>query len=98
MQTFIFLCKFTAEGMKGMREGPQRRQRARDAIERLGGRSIGSWLTQGRYDLVLLVELPDEKAALSFALETGMAGRLTTETLRAFTPDESDPIVTSLPG
>src|SRR5262245_19453125 len=98
MQTFIFLCKFTAEGMKGLREGPQRRQRARDAIERLGGRALGSWLTQGRYDLVRLAEFPDEKAALAFALETGMAGRVTTETLRAFAPDESDPTVTSWPG
>ena len=98
MQTFIFLCKFTADGIKGIKERPQRRQRSREAIQRLGGRPLGSWLAQGRYDLVLLAEFPDEKAALAFALEIGMAGRLTTETLRAFTPEESDPIVASLPG
>ena len=30
MQTYVFLCKFTAEGIKGVREGAQRRQAARE--------------------------------------------------------------------
>lgn len=98
MQTYVFLCKFTAEGIKGVKEGPQRRQRAREAIEKLGGRAVGNWLTQGRYDVVWVAEFPDEASASAFALGTGMAGRLTTETLRAYTAEEADAIFAKLPG
>jgi uncharacterized protein with GYD domain len=96
--TYILLCKFTAEGIKGVKEGPQRRQRAREAIEQLGGRVIGNWLTQGRYDVVWIADFPDEAAASAFALGTGMAGRLTTETMRAYTAEETDAIIAKLPG
>ena len=97
MLTYMFLCKFTAEGIKGVKEGPQRRQRAREFIEQLGGRVIGNWLTQGRYDVVWIAEFPDEESASAFALATGMAGRLSTETLRAYTAEEADAILAKLP-
>jgi uncharacterized protein with GYD domain len=97
MPTYLFLCKFTAEGIKGVKEGPQCRERARALIEQLGGRALGNWLTQGRYDVVWLAEFPDEVSASSFAVATGMAGRLTTETLRAYTPEETEAIFAKLP-
>jgi uncharacterized protein with GYD domain len=97
MPTYIMLCKFTAEGLRGAKEAPQRRQRAREAMERLGGRAIGNWLTQGRFDVVWVAEFPDDASASAFALATGMAGRLTTETLRAYTPEEADQILARLP-
>jgi uncharacterized protein with GYD domain len=62
----------------------------------LGGRAIGTWLTQGRYDVVLVADFPDEASASAFALGTGMAGRLTTETMRAYTPEETDAILAKL--
>ena len=96
MPTYIYLCKYTAEGIKGVQEAPQRRQRAVERIEQLGGRAIGTWLTQGRYDVVLVVDFPDEASASAFALGTGMAGRLTTETMRAYTPEETDAILAKL--
>jgi hypothetical protein len=35
MPTYIYLCKYTAEGIKGVQEAPQRRQRAVERIEQL---------------------------------------------------------------
>jgi uncharacterized protein with GYD domain len=95
--TYLFLCKFTADGIKGIKEAPQRRQRAREVMEQLGGRPIGNWLTQGRYDVVWVADFPDDTSASTFALATGMAGRLTTETLRAYTAEETDAIFARLP-
>src|SRR5438874_11411113 len=95
--TYLFLCKFTADGIKGIKEAPQRRQRAREIMEQLGGRPIGNWLTQGRYDVVWVADFPDDTSASTFALATGMAGRLTTETLRAYTAEETDAIFARLP-
>jgi uncharacterized protein with GYD domain len=96
MPTYVFLCKFTAEGIKGVKEGPQRRQRARERIAELGGKVIGNWLTQGRYDVIWIAEFPDDASASAFALGTGMAGRLTTETMRAYTAEETDAIFAKL--
>lgn len=93
MPAYIFLCKFTPEGIRGIQEAAQRRQRGREAIERLGGRVIGNWATQGRYDVVWIADFPDEASASAFALGTGAAGRLSTETMRAFTPEEMDAIL-----
>jgi uncharacterized protein with GYD domain len=90
MPTYIVLAKYTDQGIRTVREGPQRREAARQRIERLGGRMLSVYTTQGRYDLVLTLEFPDEAAATAFLLETGEQGNLRTETLRALTPEEMD--------
>src|SRR5258708_38156236 len=40
--------------------------------------------TQGRYDIVTIVEAPDESAAMSLNLGLGALGNVRTESLRAF--------------
>lgn len=92
MPTYIVLGKFTDEGIKTIRQGPQRRQAARERIERLGGRMLSVYNTQGRYDLVTTVEFPDELTAAAFLLQTGEGGMLRTETLRAFPPEEMEQV------
>jgi uncharacterized protein with GYD domain len=83
--------------IKGVTEAPQRRQAALTTVEQLGGRLIGTWLTQGQYDLVRIVDFPDESAAAAFALTMGRSGRLSTETLRGYSPEEADAIFAKLP-
>jgi uncharacterized protein with GYD domain len=80
-----------------MKEGPQRRERTRRAVEEAGGRVIGTYVTQGRYDIVLITEFPNEEAATATLLAIGSAGTVRTETLRAFTPEEMDRIRQRMP-
>ncbi len=56
-----------------------------------------SYLTLGRYDVVAIIEAPDDEAAAKFALMTGAQGNLSTETMRAFTEAELDRLIESLP-
>jgi uncharacterized protein with GYD domain len=63
-------------------------QRAREALEKAGGRFVAAYYTQGQYDLVVVSEVPDEQTALAFTLGTVMQGNVTTETLPAFSPEE----------
>jgi uncharacterized protein with GYD domain len=37
------LGRFTDQGIRGIREGPQRREAARQRIERLGGRMLSTY-------------------------------------------------------
>jgi uncharacterized protein with GYD domain len=71
-------------------EAAGRRGRRGRRTERLGGRRLSADTTQGRSDLVLTLEFPDEAAA--FLLEAGGQGDVRTETLRAFTPEEREQV------
>jgi len=51
----------------------------------------------GRYDVVVIGEAPDDKAAAKIALIIGSKGSVKTETFRAFTEDEYRKIVAGLP-
>jgi uncharacterized protein with GYD domain len=48
----------------------------------------GLYWTQGRYDMVAVVEAPDEQAMLAGLFNIAGAGNVRSETLRAFTGDE----------
>ena len=97
MPNYIFLCKFTTEGARGIRQAAERRQRGRAMAERFGGRIVSTWSTQGRYDVVILAEFPDEVSASAYALGVASAGNLSTETMRAFSEQEMDAIIAKLP-
>ena len=49
--------------------------------------------TQGRYDVVTVLEAPDESAAMSLSLSLGALGNVRTETLRAFSAADMTKIV-----
>jgi uncharacterized protein with GYD domain len=51
----------------------------------------------GRYDVVVMSEAPDDKAATKIALIIGSKGAVRTETFRAFTEEEYRKIVAELP-
>jgi len=50
----------------------------------------------GRYDVVMILDAPDDEAVAKFALQTGMRGNLSTETMRAFGEAESEALLGAL--
>lgn len=97
MPAYVILNKFTEQGVTTIKDTVKRGQAARKAIEAAGGRLIGIWWTQGRFDSVVIVEAPDEETAMRLLLAIGQQGNLRTETLRAFSEDEMARIVASMP-
>jgi uncharacterized protein with GYD domain len=55
------------------------------------------FLVVGQYDMVALVEAPDDETMAKLALFLGSKGNVRTETLRAFTEDEYREIIAGLP-
>jgi uncharacterized protein with GYD domain len=49
--------------------------------------------TQGRYDIVAIVEAADEVSAMALNVSVGAMGNIRTETLRAFSMDDVTKIV-----
>ena len=71
MPTYIWLFKWTEQGAKEAKGSLDRNERGRAMIEKAGGRVIGAWWTQGRYDTVLVAELPDDETASALSIGVG---------------------------
>lgn len=96
MATYIALCKYTAEGIKAIKDAPKRLDKAKALARKLGGSIQGIYLTMGRYDVVAVYDLPDDDAAATFALIIGRTGAVSTTTLRAFSEDDYRRLVKGL--
>jgi len=96
MATFITLVNFTDQGIKGVKESPDRFVAFRTMAEKMGVSVKSTYWTVGHYDIVVTVEGSDE-AVTAALLKVGSLGNIRTETLRAFTADEFKKIVASVP-
>ena len=97
MPTYITMYKFTQQGVENIKQGPARTEAARAALEAVGGRMVSFYLTMGRYDVVVVSELPDDETAMKLLMDIGAQGNVRSETMRAFTEDEYRELVAGLP-
>ncbi len=97
MATHIVLMKLTDQGIKDIKNAPQRIDAAAKAIEAMGGKMTGLYFTLGEYDYIAIVEGLTDEAGASFLLKLGSAGNVRTKTLKAFTTKEFAEIVKKLP-
>jgi uncharacterized protein with GYD domain len=95
MAKYVFLVNWTTEGVTSAKDTINRARRAQQGAQSLGGSLELLW-TIGRYDLVGLGDFPDDETAAVFSLQVGMQGASRTETLRAFTADEVEGMVSRL--
>jgi uncharacterized protein with GYD domain len=97
VETYIILGKYTAQGIAKIKEGAQRIEAARKAMEAAGGKMVAWYLTIGRYDFVVIAEAPNVKAAAAVLLAIGAQGNVSTETLHALSEAEFKGVLSSLP-
>jgi uncharacterized protein with GYD domain len=88
MPTYVTLFKWTDEGAKTAKETVNRADRGSELAQKLGGKELCVYWTQGEYDVVSITEWPDEDAAEAFLLQIASSGGVRTQTLRAFTADD----------
>ncbi len=96
MTRYIQLYNYTDQGIKNVKDSPNRIRRASEMLEKLGGKLVDISLTMGQYDLVATLEAPNDEAVARFALSLGSAGNVRTTTLRAFSLDEFEHLSSSL--
>jgi uncharacterized protein with GYD domain len=88
MPTYINLANWTDQGIRNIKEAPQRIDAFKKAIQAAGGRLTGFYLTMGKYDLVTIIDAPNDEAMANIAIGTGSKGSVRTVTLKAFTEDQ----------
>jgi uncharacterized protein with GYD domain len=62
----------------------------------MSGEIKSFYLTMGDYDMVVILEAPDDAVAARFSLQLGMQGNVRTRTLKAFPEAAYREIINSL--
>lgn len=93
MVTYVVLGNFTDQGARNAKESPKRADAFKQMAKTLGVTVKDLFWTQGRYDVVTIVEAPDESSAMSLSLSLSALGNVRTESLRAFSAAEMTAVV-----
>ena len=90
MPNYLVQASYTAEALAALIKKPQNRTDVvRKAVEHLGGKLVGAWMSFGDQDVVLIVDMPDSISAAAMAVAAAAGGSLKgTKTTPLFTFDE----------
>jgi uncharacterized protein with GYD domain len=83
MQTYVILMKFTTKGAETLLESSRRYDKFDEGIRELGGRVVSAYGLLGDYDVLIIAEFPDEKAAMKTVIRAASRGTATSKTLTA---------------
>lgn len=97
MATYIMLIKLSDEAAADIANAKSGRNAGKKAAAAVGVQWKRSYLLMGgEYDVLIVLEAPDEETMARFALLGAMSGAVSTRTMRAFTETEADELVRSL--
>ncbi len=95
MATYIMMMKFINPGVDSIKDSHAGRNAGKRAAKALGITWKQQYLVMGDYDIVTVVEAPDDETMAKFAL-MGLTGSLDITTMRAFNESETDKLVREL--
>ncbi|MGW4034631.1 GYD domain-containing protein [Streptomyces sp. NPDC004838] len=98
MPSFIALLNWTDQGVRDCKDTPRRADAFAAAAQGLGAKVLSLYWTVGPYDLVAVVEAPDDDTATAVLLQVGALGNVRSTTLRAFGREEMDRIIAKAAG
>ncbi len=96
MGMYITLVKFTDQGIRAIKDSPNRAEAFRQMAQRLDITVKDVYWTAGQYDVIAVVEGLDE-AVTTAVLTLGAEGNVRTQTLRAFSESEMRRILEKIP-
>jgi uncharacterized protein with GYD domain len=94
---YILLINWTEQGISKIKESAADRYSSfKSSVEKAGGKLIGGYYTFGEYDMVIIIEAPNDETVMSLLFKVGPAGNARTKTLKAFTAEEGMKIIKDL--
>ena len=97
MPTYITLMNMTEQGIKDIKNAPERTARSLKQLDEMGGKLIAFYMCMGEYDYVGIAEAPSAEVAMTFLMALGAGGNVRTTTLRAFSNEEVMKLIDKLP-
>ena len=83
MATYVVLSQFTDQGIRAVKNSPQRAVQIAEMAKAFGCEMKEIYWTLGQYDVVSIVEASDDQSLAAFGLAVGSAGNVRNQTLRA---------------
>lgn len=96
MATYITLGNYTAQGIANMADAPGRIDAAREQLGELGVEIKSFYLTMGAYDMVVVVEAPDNATAAKALIALAAQGNVSTTTMAALTEHEFRTLISEM--
>jgi uncharacterized protein with GYD domain len=96
MPTHIIQSQWTDQGIRSVKESATRLELGKKKLKEMGGEIKAFYMTTGAYDMLAVVEVPNDEVLAAHLLWLGSQGNLRTQTVRAFTEEEHRKIVDRL--
>ena len=96
MSVYMLLCNFTDQGVRNIKDVPDRRAAAQEMGKKLGVDIKAGYLAMGTYDLLIHAEAASDEAMATFVMSLAAKGNVRTTTLKVFPEAEYDKIVAAL--
>lgn len=96
MVTYVMLLNWTDQGIRNVKDSPKRLDAVKKLAKDLGGEVKSFYMTLGQYDLVLILDMPNNDKQAAFALKLGSSGNVRSTTLKAFPEEDYRRILATL--
>jgi len=93
MPKYVSLINWTDQGVRNFKDTVDRYEAAQAAMGAGGVAFKDAYWTVGPYDLVSIVEGPDDETATAALLGIAAQGNIRTTTMRAFSADEMRSVI-----
>jgi len=97
MATYCILGNFTEQGVRNAKDSPKRADAFKEMAKKCGATVKEVYWAQGQYDVVTILEAPDDLAVTSLGLSVGALGNIRTQTIRLFSAADMKTIIDKMP-
>src|SRR5437660_8526949 len=96
MAMYVSRRQFTEQGIRNVKDTIKRAAAATAEAEKMGAKVTDAFWTMGAYDVVLLLDAPDDETISAFSLKVGSLGNVKSQTMRAFRREEMESILAKI--
>ena len=96
MAIYISLNNFTDQGIRNLKDTTKRADAVREMAKKFSVIFKEMYWTLGSYDMVSIIEAPDDASMAALQASIGAAGNVRTQTLRAFSQADMKGILAKL--
>ena len=93
MATYVVLGQFTDQGIRNVKDTAKRAEALKEMAKKSGATVKEVYWTLGQYDVVTVIDAPDDASLTGLLLSVGVLGNIRTQALRAFSADEMGQIL-----
>jgi uncharacterized protein with GYD domain len=83
MSTFVILMNFTTKGAETLAVSARRYEQFEKGVQDLGGKVLSAYGLLGEYDVMIVAEFPNERAAMKTLIRAASRGTATSKTMAA---------------